>query len=88
MQAFYKTEEYKAILDDRELLRYFYHETAKDTEGWTICYNKNQKLVKYKYEEGCSTVSCMNECIVNAPIMHVMCLFTEIDMFKEWFPQL
>jgi hypothetical protein len=42
--------------------------------------------VRYKYEEGCSLVSVQAECIVDAPLTHVICLFAEIDIFKDWFP--
>ena len=29
----------------------------------------------------------MTECIVDASLVHTICLFTELDIFKDWFPQ-
>lgn len=37
-------------------------------------------------EDGSDTISTLCSCVVNAPILHVMCLFSEIEMFVEWFP--
>ena len=31
-------------------------------------------------------VSCMCEAIVEAPIINVLSMFVEIDLFKDWFP--
>jgi hypothetical protein len=59
-----------------------------EEHGWVVSYNKNGKLVKYKYEEGCPMVTCQCTCEVDAPIENVLCLFAEIDLFTEWFPQL
>lgn len=30
----------------------------------------------------------MNECIVHAPLINVMCLLTEVDIIKEIFPDI
>lgn len=87
IRALFESEEYKSVRSDRVLFDYFYRETAEGCEGWTQYYNEPDKKVKYKYEEGCNLVSCMSECIVDAPIDHVLCLFAEIDVFKDWFPQ-
>jgi hypothetical protein len=74
------------VRKDRELFDYYYRETSEGSTGWIQYYNEPDKKVKYKYEEGCSLVSCMSECIVDAPIDHVLCLFAEVDVFKDWFP--
>ncbi len=50
---FFRGDEVKSLKEDRELVRYFYNETGKDKENWIECYNKNNKRVRYKYEEGC-----------------------------------
>ena len=32
-------------------------------------------------------MSCLSEAIVDAPLVNVISLFGEIDMFKDWFPK-
>ena len=44
--------------------------------------------LKYKYEKGCSLVSVMSECIVEAPIVDTLSIFAEVDYMKEWMPNL
>lgn len=53
---------------------------------WTEYYNEPTRKVKYRYEDGLTLVSCLCEAIVEAPMMHVLSLFCEIDLFKDWFP--
>ncbi len=87
VQALLQSEEYISIRQDRELFDYYYKETSDGSTGWVQYYDEPDKKVKYKYEDGCNLVSCMSECIVDAPMEHVLCLFAEIDVFKDWFPQ-
>jgi hypothetical protein len=46
------------------------------------------KKIKYKYEDGCDLASVLTECIVDAPLVNVLCLFAEIDVFKDWMPDM
>jgi hypothetical protein len=55
-------------------------------EGWTNYYNEETRKVKYKYEEGLNLVTCLSEAIIDAPMLHVLSLFCEVDLFKDWFP--
>jgi hypothetical protein len=45
-----------------ELAKYFYENSdilnEGEDHGWIVSYNKNGKLVKYKYEDGCPMVTC------------------------------
>jgi hypothetical protein len=58
VSEFLRSDEVKGLKDDRELVKYFYKETGESRDDWIECYNKNNKRVRYKYEEGCSLVSC------------------------------
>eukprot|EP00347_Sterkiella_histriomuscorum_P011191 403373399 len=53
---------------------------------WTSYYDEPTRKVKYKYEDGLKLVSCLSEAIIDAPLIHVLSLFGEMDMFKDWFP--
>lgn len=80
---------YKAAKDDIEQYEYFYNNAngeGANTEGWYTSYERNNKILKYKYEEGCKLVTSLCECVVEAPIHHVVSMFEEIDLFKDWFP--
>jgi hypothetical protein len=59
----------------------------KNSEEWISYYNEPTRKVKYKYENGMTLVSCLTEAIVDAPLLDCIALFCEIDMFKDWFPQ-
>eukprot|EP00347_Sterkiella_histriomuscorum_P007904 403347117 len=87
VKAFLASEEVKCVKEDRELFNYFFEElhVAKD---WTSYYNEPTRKIKYKYEPGMSgLVSVKAKTIINAPLVHVLSHFTEIDLVKTWFPQ-
>lgn len=69
------------------MFNYFF-ETIKDTSSWTTYYNEPTRKVAYKTEEGMNLISCLCEATVNAPLINVMSLFAEIDLFKDWFPNI
>lgn len=85
VKAFMQTEEVRCVKEDRELFNYFFEQIAPDTK-WTNYYDEPTRKVKYKYEDGLNLVSCISEAIIEAPLVHVLSLFSEIDMFKDWFP--
>lgn len=66
---------------------YFYKQTAPDCE-WTPYVESPDTNVKYKQEEGCTLISILSECIVEAPLINVLCLFAEIDVFQDWMPDM
>ncbi len=70
--------------EDKELFTYFF-EQIKESD-WVSYYNEPTRKVRYKYEQGCNLVSCISEAIIEAPLVNVISLFGEIDMFKDWFP--
>ena len=86
IKVFLKSDAYSSVRGDRELFDYFYHETSNASTGWIEYSSEPDKKIKYKYEEGQPFVTCMSECIVKAPMTHVLCLFAEIDIFADWFP--
>lgn len=48
---FINSDEVKCVKEDKELVNYFYknaEDLSKTADGWTVCYNKNGKLVRYK----------------------------------------
>jgi hypothetical protein len=53
---------------------------------WTDYYDEELRKVRYKYEDGLTLVSCVCETIIDAPMGEVLSLFTEIDLFSTWFP--
>lgn len=58
------------------------------SEEWTVKYDEPDKKVRYKYEGGTGFVSALCECIIDAPLVHVMSLYSEVDLFLEWFPSI
>lgn len=56
------------------------------SEGWTVGFNEPTRIVKYKMEPGFTHVTGFNECIVDAPLSHVIAMFSEIEIFKGWMP--
>jgi hypothetical protein len=43
-------------------------------------------MVKYKVEPGLAHVTAFCECIIDAPLIDSIAMFSEIDIFKDWFP--
>ena len=85
VQKFLNCDEVLATKDDVEMFGYFFDTLAKTNE-WISYYDEPTRKLRYKYEEGSPMVSCLLEATVDAPIMHVLSLFCEIDLFKNWFP--
>lgn len=85
MKEFLNSSEVKAIRDDKELFDYFF-KTMEHEGEWTQYYDEPTRKVKYKYEEGLTLVSCLCEAVIEAPLMNLVSLFCEIDLFKDWFP--
>ena len=44
--------------------------------------------IKYKQEEGQNLISCLSEGLIEAPLVYVLALYAEIDLFKAWFPDI
>ena len=87
VKDFLNSEEVVTLVEDKELFDYYF--TVMDSiDGWTEYYNEPTKKVRYKYEEGMSLVSCLCEAIIDAPIMNVLSLFIEMDLFHQWFPNI
>ena len=84
-RAFLESPEVRAVREDTELFHYFF-ETTTNEDTWTQYYDEPTRKVKYKYEDGLSLVSCLCEAIIDAPLMNLVALFCEIDLFKDWFP--
>lgn len=68
------------IKEDTELFHYFFKET-ESLEGWRLHYDQPDKKLYYKFEQGSSKMSAMYECIVDAPVNHVIAIFGESDIF-------
>lgn len=85
-RAFHETDEVRCIKRDRELFDYFFTELEK--EDWILYYDEPTRKLSYKYEKDCTLVSSKSECIVKAPLTDVLCLFAELDFFKEWMPNI
>jgi hypothetical protein len=83
--SFLQSDEVMATKDDVEMFNYFFEELDKTNE-WISYYDEPTRKLRYKYEEGSPMVSCLLEATIDAPIMHVLSLFCEIDLFKNWFP--
>ena len=83
-----ESSEVKSIHSDKEMFDYFFTEINNEEKlkEWTTYYDEPTRKVKYKYEEGLTLVSCLCEAIVEAPMINVLSLFCEIDLFKDWFP--
>lgn len=80
VKDFLNSEEVVTLVEDKELFEYYF--TVMDSiDGWTEYYNEPSRKVRYKYEEGMSLVSCLCEAIIDAPIMNVLSLFIEMDLF-------
>lgn len=82
---FLTSPEVKAVKEDFELFNYYF-ETTSNLDEWTKYYDEPTRKVKYKYEDGLTYVSCLCEGIIEAPLMNLVALFCEIDLFKDWFP--
>lgn len=67
------------------MFHYFY-EQIDEKNNWTLYFDEPTRKVKYKYEDGLKLVSCLSEAIIEAPLVDVLSLFAEIDLFKDWFP--
>jgi hypothetical protein len=85
VKAFYESQEVKGLLSDKEMFEYYF-KTMENLSEWTEYYNEPTRKVKYKYEEGMTLVSCLCEAIVEAPLLNVLALFSEVELFKDWFP--
>lgn len=86
MKQFLLSDEVVALREDRELFNYFFKELSNPDVAWTTYFNEPKRKVAYKYEDGMKLVSCMAECEINSPLINVLALFGEIDLFKDWFP--
>ena len=67
---------------------YFFKQVGDSSRGWIDCYNDPDRKVRYKFEDGLTLVSCLCECTVQAPILNILALFCEVDLFKDWFPNI
>jgi len=85
VKEFLASDEVTALAQDKELFDYFF-QTMDNLEEWTKYYDEPTRKVYYKYEEGMTLVSCFCEAIVDAPLLDTVSLFIEIDLFKDWFP--
>lgn len=83
--AFMDSLEVKAVKEDQEMFDYFF-KTRENEEEWTKYYDEPTRKVKYKYEDGLTYVSCLCEAIIDSPLMNLVALFCEVDLFKDWFP--
>lgn len=54
--------------------------------SWTKFVDKTDQKIYYKKEEGLSPVTCYIEGMINAPMLDVLTIVGEVDMFKEWMP--
>ena len=85
VKKFLESDEVKATREDKELFDYFF-QTREHEDEWTPYYDEPTRKTKYKYEDGLTYVSCLCEAIIDAPLMNLVALFCEIDLFKDWFP--
>ncbi len=64
----------------------YFFKILKDDSDWISYYDEPIRKIKYKYEDGLNLVTCLSETIIEAPLLHVLALFGEVDLFKDWFP--
>ena len=87
VREFLSSKEIDQMNEDDEMFKFFFRETSA-MEGWTLYVNEPDKKVYYKYEEGLKLMSALSEVIVEAPMVNVVSLFAEGDLFKDWMPNI
>ncbi|CEM30859.1 unnamed protein product [Vitrella brassicaformis CCMP3155] len=61
--------------------------TIDSREGWICHLDNGEKLrVLYKGTEGCSAATLRCEGLVDAPLIDILSVLNEIDLFKMWVP--
>jgi hypothetical protein len=85
VKSFYESEEVSHTIHDLDMFNFYFETMARQSE-WTDYYDEPTRKVRYKYEDGMSLVSCVCEAIVEAPMVNVLSLFAEVDLFATWFP--
>ena len=83
---FLNCEESLTIKEDRKLFDWFYKEGI-NSEGWKTSFDEPDRRVRYKLEDGLSQITAYCECVVDAPLIDVIAMYSEIEIFKDWFPQ-
>jgi hypothetical protein len=62
-------------------------ESINSTEGWTIDSSSTKRIkVSYKKEEGQPTCTIKLEGIMHAPMLNLVSLANETDLFHTWIP--
>lgn len=61
-------------------------EELKDMKGWNKHTDKEDYKIYYRQEEGLKIISLFIEGIINAPLINIMALLAEVDLFNEWVP--
>jgi hypothetical protein len=56
------------------------------TNGWTIYHNEHDKRTFYKQEPGCLYGSVITDCVVEAPMDHVVACYDNIEVCEEMMP--
>ena len=57
-----------------------------DLLGWTQFQSNDEARIYYKMEDGLSCVTTYLETEVDAPLLNILSVIAEVDMFKEWAP--
>ena len=80
-----KKPEVKRVEKDFKILNEFTKEMA-NIDKWTKFVDKADQKIYYKKEEGLSPVTCYIEGVINAPLINVITIMGEVELFKNWMP--
>lgn len=86
VKKFSKTEEMTILKQDYEILTNFQEEVKSKRKDWVIFIDKPDYKIWYRYEPGQPICSLYLERVFHAPIINLMAVLAEAQLYKEWVP--
>ncbi len=81
-----ESNEFKAIVQEKELFDQFY-QIIETVDKWKVSLDEPTMKIRYMKEPELTSVTFYAEVICDAPMVNVLALFSESDLFHTWFPK-
>lgn len=84
--CFMAEEEVGILRNDFRIIRDFLDELGRGMKGWTKFSESERKKIYYKQEEGVESLTIYLEANINAPLLNLFTIISEVQLFKNFIP--
>lgn len=76
------------LTQEMEIIEDFLHEirTNKKMKGWGKQTDTPKQKIYFRNEQGIKSITMYLEQVIDAPLLNLFALLSEIDLFKNWMP--